>query len=71
MDFAHYNSVTENQPASPRLAQSTGYIFLTLNSGSVHNEGMELSVQCKSPIRNTDFRWDLTAESSRATAAHG
>ena len=58
LDFTYYNSVTKNQLASPRLAQSTGYIFLTLNSGSVHNKGMELSINA-SPVRNTDFRWDL------------
>lgn len=59
LDFTYYNSVTENQLASPRLAQSTGYIFLTLNSGSVHNKGMELSVNT-TPVRSHDFTWDLT-----------
>lgn len=59
LDFTYYKSVTENQLASPRLAQSTGYIFLTLNSGSVQNEGMELSVHA-TPVSNTDFTWDLT-----------
>lgn len=58
-DFTYYTSVTENQLASPRLAQSTGYIFLTLNSGSVHNKGMELSINA-APVRTRDFRWDLT-----------
>jgi TonB-linked SusC/RagA family outer membrane protein len=59
LDFTYYNSVTENQLASPRLAQSTGYIFLTLNSGSVHNKGMELSVNA-TPVRKQNFEWDLT-----------
>jgi hypothetical protein len=59
LDFTYYKSVTENQLASPRLAQSTGYIFLTLNSGSVHNEGMELSLHAV-PVSTTDFTWDLT-----------
>ncbi len=59
LDFTYYNSVTENQLASPRLAQSTGFIFLTLNSGSVHNKGMELSINA-TPVRNNDFTWDLT-----------
>lgn len=59
LDFTYYTSVTENQLASPRLAQSTGYIFLTLNSGSVHNKGMELSINA-APVRTRDFRWDLT-----------
>ncbi len=59
LDFTYYSSVTENQLASPRLAQSTGFIFLTLNSGSVKNKGMELSINA-TPIRNKDFSWDLT-----------
>jgi ferric enterobactin receptor len=59
LDFTYYHSVTKNQLASPRLAQSTGYIFLTLNSGSVKNEGMELSINAI-PVENKDFKWDLT-----------
>ena len=59
LDFTYYNSTTKNQLASPRLAQSTGYIFLTLNSGSVNNTGMELSINAV-PIDKKDFTWDLT-----------
>lgn len=59
IDFTYYNSITENQLAAPRLAQSTGYIFLTLNSGSVQNKGMELSVNA-TPVRTHDFTWDVT-----------
>lgn len=59
LDFTYYNSTTSNQLASPRLAQSTGYIFLTLNSGSVNNKGMELSVNAI-PIETKDFTWDVT-----------
>jgi TonB-linked SusC/RagA family outer membrane protein len=59
LDFTYYNSITKNQLASPRLAQSTGYIFLTLNSGSVQNKGMELSLNA-TPVDTKDFTWDLT-----------
>ena len=59
VDFTYYNSITKNQLASPRLAQSTGYIFLTLNSGSVSNKGMELSIT-GTPIQKKDFSWDVT-----------
>jgi TonB-linked SusC/RagA family outer membrane protein len=59
LDFTYYNSETRNQLASPRLAQSTGYIFLTLNSGSVKNEGMELSVTA-TPVDKKDFGWETT-----------
>lgn len=59
VDLTYYNSRTDNQLASPRLAQSTGYIFLTLNSGSVHNKGLEFSLNA-TPIETKDFTWDLT-----------
>lgn len=58
-DYAYYNSETRDQIISPRLAQSTGYIFLTLNSGSVKNQGMELSIS-GSPIETKDFSWNMT-----------
>ena len=59
LDFTYYNSTTKNQLASPRLAQSTGFIFLTLNSGSVQNKGMELSINAV-PVKTRDFKWDVT-----------
>lgn len=59
LDFTYYNSETKNQLAAPRLCQSTGYIFLTLNSGSVKNKGMELSINA-TPIDKKDFTWDVT-----------
>ena len=59
LDFTYYKSVTKNQLASPRLCQSTGYIFLTLNSGSVENKGMELSINAI-PVQKKNFTWDLT-----------
>ncbi len=59
LDFTYYHSITKNQLASPRLCQSTGYIFLTLNSGSVENKGMELSINAI-PFDTKDFTWDVT-----------
>ncbi len=59
LDFTYYNSITRNQLASPRLCQSTGYIFLTLNSGSVRNKGMELSINAI-PFDTKNFKWDIT-----------
>ena len=54
-DYTYYQSKTKDQICAPRLAQSTGYIFLTLNGGSVENKGMELSITGK-PIVTKDFR---------------
>ncbi|WP_321436099.1 SusC/RagA family TonB-linked outer membrane protein [uncultured Bacteroides sp.] len=59
LDYTYYYSKTKNQLCSPRLAQSTGYIFLTLNGGSVLNKGMELSITGK-PVVTKDFQWEAT-----------
>jgi TonB-linked SusC/RagA family outer membrane protein len=57
LDYTYYYGKTKNQLCSPRLAQSTGYIFLTLNGGSVINKGMEVALTGK-PIVNKDFKWE-------------
>jgi TonB-linked SusC/RagA family outer membrane protein len=59
LDYAFYYDKTTEQICSPRLAQSTGYIFLTLNSGSVTNKGMELSIT-GIPVKTKDFTWETT-----------
>src|SRR5690606_26061847 len=45
--------------AQPRLAQSGGFIFSSLNTGSVINKGMEIALTGK-PIAQKDFEWDVT-----------
>ena len=59
VDYTYYQSETRNQIASPRLAQSTGYILFTLNSGSVKNKGMELMIT-GTPVDRKNFTWDIT-----------
>ena len=59
VDYTYYKSETRDQIIAPRLAQSTGYIFLTLNSGSVKNEGMELAIT-GTPVETKNFKWDMT-----------
>lgn len=59
VDYTYYKSETRNQIAAPRLAQSTGYILFTLNSGSVKNEGMELMIT-GTPVDRKNFTWDIT-----------
>ena len=58
LDYTYYHSQTKNQIAQPRLAQSGGFIFSSLNTGSVINEGMEIAVTGK-PIVKKDFSWDV------------
>src|SRR6186713_1441700 len=59
LDYTYYNSQTKNQIAQPRLAQSGGFIFSSLNTGSVINKGMEIALNGK-VISKKDFGWDAT-----------
>jgi TonB-linked SusC/RagA family outer membrane protein len=58
LDYTYYHSQTKNQIAQPRLAQSGGFIFSSLNSGSVTNTGMEIAITGK-PIVGKEFSWDI------------
>ncbi|MDQ7948354.1 MAG: SusC/RagA family TonB-linked outer membrane protein [Pedobacter sp.] len=58
LDYTYYHSQTKNQIAQPRLAQSGGFIFSSLNTGSVINKGMEVALPGK-PIANKNFAWDV------------
>jgi ferric enterobactin receptor len=58
LDYTYYHSETDNQIGSPRLAQSGGFIFSVLNSGTVINKGMEIALTGK-PIAQKDFSWDM------------
>lgn len=59
LDYTYYHSQTKNQIAQPRLAQSGGFIFSSLNTGSVINKGMEIALTGKA-ISNKDLTWDIT-----------
>jgi ferric enterobactin receptor len=58
LDYTYYHNQTNNQIGAPRLAQSGGFIFSVLNSGSVINKGMEIAIT-GSPVKNRDFQWDV------------
>jgi TonB-linked SusC/RagA family outer membrane protein len=58
LDYTYYHSETENQIASPRLSNASGYIMTTINSGSVVNEGMEIAITAK-PVVRRDFTWEV------------
>lgn len=64
IDYAYYTNNSYNQILSPRLGQSTGYIFISVNGGDIYNKGMELSLTGK-PIVTKDFVWESTLNMSR------
>ncbi|HEY4289672.1 MAG TPA: SusC/RagA family TonB-linked outer membrane protein [Puia sp.] len=59
LDYTYYHSQTQNQIAQPRLSNASGYIYNSINSGSVINKGMEIALTGK-PISQKDFGWDAT-----------
>ncbi len=59
LDYTYYHNETQNQIAQPRLAQSGGFIFSALNSGSVINKGMEIALNGK-VVSQRNFSWDAT-----------
>jgi hypothetical protein len=59
LDYTYYHSQTKNQIGSPRLAQSGGFIFSTLNAGTVINKGMEVALTGK-VVSQKNFGWDAT-----------
>jgi len=63
LDYTYYHSQTANQIAAPRLSNASGYIFASINSGSVINKGMEIAVTGK-PIVKKDFDWTVTLNTS-------
>ena len=63
LDYTYYHTETKNQIASPRLSNANGYIFSSINSGSVINDGMEIGISA-APITNKDFTWDLSLNMS-------
>lgn len=58
LDYTYYHSETKNQIAQPRLSNAGGYIFSSINSGSVINKGMEIAINGK-PVSQKDFSWDV------------
>jgi ferric enterobactin receptor len=63
LDYTYYHNETKNQIAQPRLAQSGGFIFSALNSGSVINDGMEIALTGK-VVSHRDFSWNATVNFS-------
>jgi TonB-linked SusC/RagA family outer membrane protein len=58
LDYTYYHSETKNQIAQPRLSNASGYILKSINSGSVINKGMEISLSGKAIVQK-DFGWDV------------
>jgi hypothetical protein len=65
VDFAYYNSVSENQIMDVKLAPSSGFNDIKQNAGSIRNNGFEALIST-TPITNSKgFGWDLSLNFSK------
>ncbi len=58
VDLAYYESNSDGQIISVPVPYSTGFTYMTLNSGVVSNKGIEFQLFA-TPIQINDFNWDL------------
>ncbi|WP_233276854.1 SusC/RagA family TonB-linked outer membrane protein [Mucilaginibacter paludis] len=64
LDFNYYNLISRGQVINPRLSYVSGFVLEQLNGGTVRNRGIEIQLT-GAPIRNKDFRWDMTLNYSQ------
>src|SRR5690606_808187 len=56
----YYNKVTDHRLINKPLSSQLGFSSIRSNFGSIRNRGFEIELQA-TPIRNENFRWDLSA----------
>lgn len=64
VDATYYSTKTIDQIIPVRISSSTGYSSKYLNSGTVVNKGVELSLN-GSPFRSKDFEWKVNVNWTR------
>lgn len=64
LDFTWYQSNSRDQILSVPISHTTGYTEFLTNAGELRNRGIELILR-GTPIRTTDFNWDVTLNFSR------
>lgn len=60
LDFTYYNNTSKDLIIPVKVPVTSGYDQIYLNSGSVRNRGVEISVS-GTPVQTRDFTWDLRA----------
>jgi outer membrane receptor protein involved in Fe transport len=64
LDAAYYTKTTTDEILPVPISSTSGFSFQYLNAGSIQNKGVELQARI-TPIRTTNFQWDLTANYGR------
>jgi TonB-linked SusC/RagA family outer membrane protein len=63
-DFTYYNNKSKDLIIPVSVAPTTGRSQIYLNSGSIRNTGVEISVS-GTPVQTSDFSWSLNANYTR------
>ena len=63
LDLAAYRKITSDQIVLVQISDASGYLNTPINSGKSRNKGFEAMLNLV-PVRNRDFRWELTANTS-------
>ncbi len=58
LNFTWYNSNSKDLIQNVATAPSTGFTVITLNSGNIKNNGVEVTLHGE-PIKTKDFSWDV------------
>lgn len=64
LEFTWYKSNSQDQIFQVPISETTGYALLVENVGEIENQGIEL-ILTGSPMRRTDFQWDMLVNFSR------
>lgn len=63
VEFTYYDNKSVDQILQPRVDNATGYILKYVNSGTLQNRGVELTLNY-APIKRQDFVWDVALNMS-------
>ncbi|QXV67456.1 SusC/RagA family TonB-linked outer membrane protein [Mucilaginibacter sp. 21P] len=64
LDVSLYNTNSVNQILAVLVSPSTGFNYKLINGGNLNNKGIELQLSA-TPIKTSDFNWDVTVNYSR------
>jgi TonB-linked outer membrane protein, SusC/RagA family len=63
VDLAAYRKITSDQIVLAQISDASGYLNTPINSGKSRNYGFEALLNLV-PVRNKDFTWEFTANTS-------
>lgn len=58
-DFTYYVNKSKDQILQPRVSNATGYILSYVNTGTIENKGIEITLN-GTPIKKENFQWEAT-----------